>query len=376
MIALYLSLFDKTGGIERFNRSFSKALENTISSDTSLYVFSLYDNEKTVADSRYISKASYQGFANKKRNLISRVLPLLRSNNTIILGHINYAPLMLLLKCIKPSLKFILIVHGIDVWRDLSFLKRKCLQHTDQILSVSNYTKSVLVNKQGVDSNKITVFPNTVDALFDYPSRFERPVYLQNRHTIASTDKVVFTLTRLSSTEHFKGYDKVIESVIQLKKRYPNLQYLIGGKADETEYARLTSMIQKANAQEYIKLCGFIPEQELTDYYLLSDVFIIPSKKEGFGIVFIEAMVCGLKVIAGNQDGSVDALQNGELGLLVHPDNQKEIEQAIEASIQQPLTDGEKQSLQIRVKNLFGFDAFQNRLKHFLVSNHVVEYTR
>ena len=56
----------------------------------------------------------------------------------------------------------------------------------------------------------------------------------------------------------------------------------------------------------------------------------MPSMKEGFGIVFIEAMYYGLPVIAGNMDGSVDALCNGELGLLVDPYNQGEIRQAIE----------------------------------------------
>ena len=55
----------------------------------------------------------------------------------------------------------------------------------------------------------------------------------------------------------------------------------------------------------------------------------MPSKKEGFGIVFIEAMYYGKPVIAGNKDGSADALDNGNFGLLINPDDQQEISDAI-----------------------------------------------
>ena len=55
----------------------------------------------------------------------------------------------------------------------------------------------------------------------------------------------------------------------------------------------------------------------------------MPSKGEGFGIVFLEALACGKPVIAGNQDGSVDAVLNGKVGVLVDPYKLKELEQAL-----------------------------------------------
>jgi glycosyltransferase involved in cell wall biosynthesis len=74
---------------------------------------------------------------------------------------------------------------------------------------------------------------------------------------------------------------------------------------------------------------GFIKEEELAQHFLLAGTYIMPSQNEGFGIVFIEAAFYGLNVVAGNMDGSKDALLNGQLGFLVNPNESREISQAI-----------------------------------------------
>ena len=72
-----------------------------------------------------------------------------------------------------------------------------------------------------------------------------------------------------------------------------------------------------------------MPDEELAAHFSLADVYIMPSEKEGFGIVFIEAMYYNKPVIAGNKDGSTDALLNGKLGLLVNPESLEEVSAAI-----------------------------------------------
>ncbi len=76
-------------------------------------------------------------------------------------------------------------------------------------------------------------------------------------------------------------------------------------------------------------MTGYLQDEELEEHFTMSDMYVMPSRKEGFGIVFIEAMYYGLPVIAGNADGSTDALLNGELGQLVDPDDVHEIAKAI-----------------------------------------------
>jgi len=78
----------------------------------------------------------------------------------------------------------------------------------------------------------------------------------------------------------------------------------------------------------------------------LADMFVLPSKKEGFGIVFIEALACGLPVICGNVDGSVDAICNGKLGKAINPDDLPELELALTAYLQTEITEDTRKYLQ------------------------------
>src|SRR6185437_1267256 len=125
--------------------------------------------------------------------------------------------------------------------------------------------------------------------------------------------------------ERYKGYDKVMEALVLLKTKYPQLRYLLAGNYDDKEKEWVDHLIQQAGLQRQVILPGYIEDDEIPGHFAVSDIYIMPSSGEGFGIVFIEAMYYGLPVIAGNKDGSTDALLNGELGQLVNPGNAQEI---------------------------------------------------
>jgi phosphatidylinositol alpha-1,6-mannosyltransferase len=78
-----------------------------------------------------------------------------------------------------------------------------------------------------------------------------------------------------------------------------------------------------------VVFAGRIPENEKIDHYNLADAFAMPSKGEGFGFVFLEAAGCGLPVLGGNKDGSVDALVDGRLGVLIDPDDPADLLQGL-----------------------------------------------
>ena len=267
-----------------------------------------------------------------------------------------------------PGKKLVVITHGIEIWGKLNLPARNLLNKTDSILAVSHFTRNKIIEQHGIKEEKIHIFPNTIDPHFAFPHNFNKPAFLKERYGLSPGKKVIFTLTRLSSSEKYKGYDKVIEIMPQLKNSYPDIRYLIAGKYDKKEKERISSLITRLQLQDTVQLLGFIPDDEITAHYLLADVFIMPSKKEGFGIVFIEAMACGLPVIAGNRDGSVDALKNGDLGKLVNPDSKEEITaELVNALSATSLTDHEqRQQLQQKVTEAFGFPQYCKNLEMVL----------
>ena len=228
------------------------------------------------------------------------------------------------------------------------------------MLAVSNFTKEQLINVQQISSKKISIFPNTLDPYFELPNRFSKPGYLNKRYGIKEGDNILFTLTRLNSNEGYKGYDKVIRVLPMLLQQGIQVKYILAGKADAAEEQRMKALISELKLEQHVMMPGYIADEEVTDHYLLSDVFVMPSKGEGFGIVYLEAMACGLPVIAGNKDGSTEALQFGALGTLINPDDTNELYTAIKTVVQQS---NDPQQLQQKMLNFFSFEKFTERLQ-------------
>lgn len=362
IIFFCLSAFEFTGGIEKFNKCFIKALEEiqTEENETAIEVVSTYDKQP---DARYLNRIPFKGFSRNKLASVWYVLKQIRKTDLLILGHINLSIAGVLAKILNPKVKLIMITHGIEVWQPLPFVKQRLLKLSDTILAVSQFTKNQVVYHSKIDPFKIRIFHNTIDPYFKVPDSFGKPEYLLQRYGLSKKHKIVFTLSRLVSSEKYKGYDKVIEAVAEIAKSNPQIRYILAGKYDEQEYTRIQQLIKTHQAEQYVQLTGFVKEEEITDHYLLADVFIMPSRKEGFGIVFLEAMACGVPVIGGNEDGTVEALRNGELGRLVNPANVIDVKASLCKAIG---INNIKQQLQTDVLEAFGFPKYKLHLKQIL----------
>lgn len=329
----------------------------------SLKVTSPYDS---LPDELYIKSKYFTGFNNNLVKYLSGTLKSAFSSDVFIIGHINLAILGVLAKILRPKLQLIVIAHGIDVWYELSYIKKLLLKKADIILSVSSFTKQKLKDVHGISGKKIKLFPNTIDPFFCFPDLFIKPLYLTQRYKLSPEQPTILSICRLSSKEGYKGYDTVIKALPSVIQHYPDLKYIIVGKYDQQEYDRVIALAKIEGVSDNILVTGFVSETELTDHYLLGDLFVMPSREEGFGIVYIEAMACGLPVIAGNADGSVDALDNGKLGTLVDPTSPEAVTDAILQNLSKLLDADQKLDLQRRVIEKFGFDKFKDRLNSVL----------
>ena len=334
ILFLTLRVFSATGGIEKVCKVVCKALSdmNDAEEPGNLKVLSMYDRQED-ADEKYISPLLFSGYDQQKMNFVKSAILQGRGSKIIILSHVNLLSIGYLIKLFSPETKLVLFAHGIEVWGPLSDFRKKMLNKCDCIFSVSQFTKDTMIQLYQIGEEKIIVLNNCIDPFLSPPETTGKDISLQKKYSFKKDDIVLMTLTRLSSKELYKGYDHVLFSLDILKDKYPNIKYLIVGRYDEEEKARLDTIIKELSLKDYVVFTGYIPDEELAKHYRLADIYVMPSKKEGFGIVFIEAMHYGLPVIAGNKDGSVDALCNGRLGILVDPDSQDEINKAIEKMI-------------------------------------------
>jgi asparagine synthase (glutamine-hydrolysing) len=329
VLFLTLRTFSVTGGIEKVSKVAGKALYDLCTeSGNELNVCSMYDDQ-VAADEKYFPEKIFTGFGIRRILFTYKCVLKGIKNDTIILSHVNLLPVGYAIKLFAPKTRLVLIAHGIEAWERFSGFKKRMLFKCDQILSVSKYTKEVMVALNGFPGENIQVLNNCLDPFLEEPVVTEKNPDLLKRYKLQKEDVVLMTLTRLAARERYKGYDVVIESLRTLSKTNPHLKYLIVGKYDNKEKTRLDKMIAKAGLEDHVIFAGFVPDRELADHFNLADIYIMPSEKEGFGIVFIEAMYYNKPVIAGNKDGSVDALLNGKLGLLVNPESLEEVSSAI-----------------------------------------------
>lgn len=356
LLFLTLTSFSETGGIQSVCKTLAHALHG-------LQMRSLYDQDP---DIRYISKQHFKGYAGQK---IKFTMDCLRSGfrtKTVILSHINLILFAVLIKLINRKVRLTLLAHGTEVDRPLSSWKINFINRFMSVWAVSTHTANILLHRHHIDNQRINILNNCIDPFFSVPNNFQKPAHLLERHLIKATAPIIFSLCRMTATDAAKGYDFILRSMPDLLREHQDLQYLMAGNMSPSEQQRLLKLIHRLRLQNQVKLIGFIPEAELTDYYKLADVFVLPSKKEGFGLVFIEAAACGCPVIAGHADGSTDALLNGTLGTLVNPNKLWDLTLAISAQLNTPKNDTQAKALQTICLAHFNFQKYSQKVNQLL----------
>lgn len=329
MLFLTLATFSQTGGVQMVCRSMARALQTIQMQEDGLFqVISLCDSPHN-SNNKYVPASTFKGFSYQRLRFCAYALWRAASSNVILLGHVNLLPIAWLIKSLWPRKRIILLAHGKEVWVKMPRWKARFINGKTEVWAVSRFTKKMFVTRHQVSPDKIQVLNNCLDPFFQVPPHFDKPVYLLDRYGLNRRHQVLLTLTRLDSYEHDKGYDLVLEILPTLLEEFPNTIYMLAGKPTAAEQQRLQSKIDILHLKGIVIMPGFIPEEELTDHHLLADTFVLPSSKEGFGLVFLEAAACGSSIIAGNKDGTMDAVMDGALASLVDPGSKLELTAAL-----------------------------------------------
>ena len=171
---------------------------------------------------------------------------------------------------------------------------------------------------EAVGAKNIEVIPNGID--------LEKYRGLASRGDRTSTGEfVVITVARL---EKVKGIEYLIRAFHSPRCDLPRRSHLliIG---DGSQRKNLEDLVKKLNLEERVKFLGPVPNERLPEYLAAADCFVLPSLREGFGIVILEAQAAGIPVIGTKVGGILDLIEDGKTGLLVEPKNSEAIAKAI-----------------------------------------------
>jgi phosphatidylinositol alpha-1,6-mannosyltransferase len=299
-----------------------------------------------------------RGFGRKKGSFIRAVLSKIFRTRLAYIAHPNFAPLGLLCKVLNPRLRYVVTAYGVEVWQPMPRLNRLGLKSAHALTSISDFTARKMVKMQGVNPHKIAVIPCIIR---------EDLLNANGHHTPpdANSRKVLLTVGRLAASERLKGLDEVILALPRVVGEVPETVYMIVGDGDDRE--RLEELVKKNGLSDRVIFTGVVSDEELIGFYKRCDVFLMPSRQEGFGIVFLEAMAFQKPVIGGNHGGTPEVIVDNETGFLVeHGDVNALADRIIRLLLDKELCQRMGLAGRRRVEENYTFDPFRQRLISFL----------
>ena len=292
-------------------------------------------------------------------NSLKTFLEIVKSNDLIhVHGH-PYLSSFLAAKIAKRYGKpLVLTQHNTfieynNVWDSIEKLNdlaigKQVLNEADKIIVVSNATRNYVLSL-GAEPEKIEVLHNGVD-LNRFRPLTEMGDEMRKKLEIPQDSIVALTVRRLV---YKNGIDTLIESAKIAIKKNPKLVFVVVGKGPD--FTEVKEKIAQLGIQRNFRLTGFVSDEDLPFYYNVADFFVLPSKSgEGLPLVALEAMACGVPVIATNVGGTSEVL-NEDYGKLVPPNAPSSLAEAILEFSQRELS-ALKKDLRAMIEQKYSWD--------------------
>lgn len=212
---------------------------------------------------------------------------------------------------------YIVWCHGFDVynpWKFKKIISRAVLNSADAVIALTNHMREMLQKSCNKD---IAIIPNSLNV-----KKFESASKNLNQEElgIEKEDRIILFVGTLNPV---KGLQYLVEAFKTISRKIPKAKLLLVG--DGPERRNLENMVKKNGLEDKVSLIGRVENDEVPKYMTIADVFVLPSLSESFGIVNLEAMACGLPIVATRVDGIPEVVNDPENGFLVEPMNSGQI---------------------------------------------------
>ena len=349
---MWLPGLSEHGGIARHNRSFCKAVsEYAREHDASVEVVSLRDPDRYF-DPSFLTQPVVGCEGRSRRFGLAALSSLAAGFDLLVVGVADFGPLVPAARLRCPSAPILTIVHGIEVWKSLSPLTRTALTQVTAIVAVSDYTAAAVTERHGVEASRIHVIPPPLEPGFLQGAGSDTNVPVASR---------LLSISRLNRIDAPKGVERVIEALPTVRARIPDVDYVVVGEGDDRD--RLQDLAKRLGVDELTTFKGAVSDAELHSYLRATDLFVLPSAKEGFGIVFLEAGAYEKAVVGGNHGGTPEVVLDGVTGALVDATDVP----GLAGAISELLLDDERRAemgrrAAERVRDCYGYELFQERV--------------
>jgi phosphatidylinositol alpha-1,6-mannosyltransferase len=299
------------GGIQRFNRTLLAACGLL---DVTCDVLALNDSELTRESWPAYPSINVRVFDHDRiRFALATVAAVCFGPYVIIVvGHINL--LTLVASSLRPRsrspARLLMIAHGIEVWTCISGRRRRAIEAVDTVMCVSSYTAQMIQEQApALTEDRFAIFPNALSET--WVEQFA--VAGGDGERAALPRRFLLSVTRLDKHDRYKGIVTALEAFAMLAD--PSLHYVIAGRGDDQAFLERVAL--RLQVGDRVRFLGGVSDVDLAHLYRNCAAFVLPSGKEGFGIVFLEAMYFGAPVIAAAAKGALDVVQHEDTGLLV-----------------------------------------------------------
>lgn len=173
-------------------------------------------------------------------------------------------------------------------------IEKRGMEAADKVITVSDLTRNIVITKYGIDPSKVVTVHNAVDFSGRSNVNVERGV----------KDKVVTFLGRITFQ---KGPEYFIEAAAKVLKRCDNVRFVMAGSGDMMN--RSIRLVARLGISDRFHFTGFLRGKEVQEMFALSDVYVMPSVSEPFGISPLEAMRTGVPSVISKQSGAAEVLK-------------------------------------------------------------------
>ena len=317
-----------------------------------LVVLSLHDESGVTPEGTPIAGAGH----GRMRVLASaaRLMAQCGPGTTVVCAHVHLAPVARLVAWRSSPLTFVLC--GIEAWGPLRTTER-CALRSGGLVAISEHT--------------VTRFKAANPAFQNVPVRVVHPglplLAPGTPHAVAPARPMALIVGRMAADELYKGHDLLIDVWPRLLAVHPDAELCVVG--DGTDRARLEAKAAAAGLARSITFAGRVDDDTLARLYRQCRFFVMPSRDEGFGLVFLEAMRAG-KACIGGRGAAAEIIEHGATGLVVDPSNADEICQAMTRLFDEADTCRRfGQAGEIRFRTMFTDAHFRSRLLDALAAS-------